>query len=158
MATRRSGAAAAQKENQKDATKASSSSQQGQKETATKSRSMKAAPVTVTFFVSIPENMGKMKRTVYLAGNFSQVNNKIDDWSAQGQKMKKGDNGRWTLAIKVPQNTVIEYKYTLGEWGMVELDQNCQDVPNRRLEVGSGDTQQVEDAVHRFRGVEPCGQ
>lgn len=144
MATRKSSATAAQKENRNDSMKKSGSSeQQAQKETPTKSRPAKTAPVTVTFIVSIPENMSKMKRSIYLAGNFSQVNNKADDWNAQGQKMKKGDNGRWTLTIKVPQNTVIEYKYTLGEWGLVELDQNCQDVPNRQLEAGSGDSQQV---------------
>lgn len=157
MATRRAGAATAQKESQKDTTKAQSArQQQDQKETAAKSRSNKAAPVNVTFTVTIPESLGKAKRTVYVAGNFSQVNNKSEDWSAQGQKMKKGDNGRWTLTLKIPQNTVIEYKYTLGEWGSVEVDQNCQDVPNRRLEVGSGDNQQIEDSVFRFRGIEPC--
>lgn len=161
MATRRSGAANAQsqtdKTNGKETTKAQSTRQQGQKETTTKSRSTKAAPVNVTFNVRIPENMGKGKRTVFLAGNFSQINNKMEDWSAQGQKMKKGDDGRWTLTIKVPQNSVIEYKYTLGDWDTVEVDQNCQDVGNRRLQVGSGDIQQIEDSVHRFRGVDPCG-
>lgn len=162
MATRRSGATSAQnasqKSNGKETTKAQSTGQQqGQKETTSKSRSNKAAPVSVTFNVRIPETMGKGKRTLYVAGNFSQINNKLEDWSAQGQKMKKGDDGRWTLTIKVPQNAVIEYKYTLGDWDSVEVDQNCQDVGNRHLQVGSGDTQQVEDAVHRFRGVDPCG-
>lgn len=162
MSTRRSGAASTQSESQKsngkETTKAQSTrQQQGQKENTVKSRSTKAAPVNVTFNVRIPENMGKGKRTVYLAGNFSQINNKMEDWSAQGQKMKKGEDGRWTLTIKVPQDSVIEYKYTLGDWDSVEVDQNCRDVGNRRLQVGSGDMQQVEDSVHRFRGVDPCG-
>lgn len=161
MATRRSGATSAQNESQKNGkepTKTQSTrQQQGQKETTTKNRSTKAAPVNVTFNVRIPESLGKGKRTVYVSGNFSQINNKMEDWNAQGQKMKKGDDGRWTLTVKVPQDAVIEYKYTLGDWDSVEVDQNCHDVGNRRVHVGSGDTQQVEDSVHRFRGVDPCG-
>lgn len=121
------------------------------------SKTNKPKIVSVTFHVTVPEQTARLKRTVFLAGNLSQADQKMVDWDTQAQKMKKLDNNHWTVTIKAPENTVIEYKYTLGDWDSVERDQHCHDIGNRRVAIHSGETQTIEDTVHNWRNAEPCG-
>lgn len=127
----------------------------GLKSGANKTRTAKAAPVEVTFSVTVPETTARMKKNVYLAGNFSQFNNKMGDWDAGGQKMKKVDATHYTLTVKIPQNTTVEYKYTLGGWEQVERDASCADTMNRHMTTGSSETQTVNDVVQNWAG--DCG-
>lgn len=121
------------------------------------SKTNKPKIVSVTFNVTVPEQTARLKRSVYLAGSFSQANQKMADWDTQAQKLKKVDSTHWTTTIKVPENMVIEYKYTLGDWDSVERNQRCHDIANRRVTIHSEETQTIEDTVHNWRNAEPCG-
>lgn len=78
----------------------------------------------------IPQNTSDNAK-IYLAGNFNS-------WNPADEKylLQKNDSGQFE--INWPQNqTSIEFKFTLGSWDWVELDSLNQDIPNRKLTLGS---------------------
>jgi hypothetical protein len=115
------------------------------------------AKLTVTFNVTVPEAVYRRKQSVWLTGTVNQLNSKLKDWDPRAQQMKKVDNTHWTVTWSGPAGTVIEYKYTLGDWEHVELDQNCNEAPNRRVTIhGTGsEPLNIVDTVPNFRGLEP---
>jgi hypothetical protein len=126
--------------------------------TRSSTKNAKPATITVTLNVTVPESTAKSKKSVYVAGNFNQFNNKHADWDTQSHKMKKVDATHYTLTLKGPENAVIEYKYTLGDWEHVERNAHCHDLHNRRVTLhGSPNGEQViEDVVHNWRSLDPC--
>jgi hypothetical protein len=129
-----------------------------QPENSGRDKNAKPGKVNVTLNVRVPENAVGVGQNVYLAGTLKAIGKRGDEWDAKGQKMKRIDNTRWTLTLTAPENTEIEYKYTLGDWEHVELDQYCSDVPNRRLIVlpSMGLEEIVDDIVYGFRSVRGC--
>jgi hypothetical protein len=129
-----------------------------QPENSDRDKNTKPGKVNVTLNVRVPENLVGVGQSVYLAGTLKAIGKRGDEWDAKGQKMKKIDNTRWTLTFTAPENTEIEYKYTVGDWDHVEIDQYCSEVPNRRLIVlpSKGLEEIVDDIVYGFRGVSHC--
>ncbi len=129
-------------------------------ELPSKARATKEKTATVTFNVTVPESTAGQRRSVFLAGTLHYVNNKINDWDTRAQQMKKVDKTHWTISIGGPVNSMIEYKYTLGDWDTVERDEHCQDIGNRRVTLPgkSGEVMTIDDTVHSWRGVSPCGK
>ncbi len=136
---------------EKQASKQTTAEKQG-KETSARSKNAKPKTINLTFNVTVPEETAKMKKPVYVAGNFNQLNNKHADWDTQTHKMKKIDATHYTLTVKGPADTRIEYKYTLGDWDHVELDAHCHDTHNRHITLRGENTEQtVDDVVQNWR-------
>ncbi len=125
-----------------------------------KARATKEKTATVTFNVTVPDSTAGLRRSVFLAGTLHQVNDKIYDWDTRAQPMKKVDKNHWTISVSGPVNAVIEYKYTLGDWDTVERDQHCHDIANRRVTLPgkTGDIVTINDTVHSWRNIDPCGK
>ncbi|MEN0006422.1 MAG: alpha/beta hydrolase-fold protein [Bacteroidota bacterium] len=85
-------------------------------------------------------------RPIYLAGNFNDWNN-----SDQAFQLEALDNGnfQYTFSNAALQElpNPIEYKYTLGGWDFVELDQQGNYVENRSAKHEQG---LVQDVVPRW--------
>jgi thiol-disulfide isomerase/thioredoxin len=66
---------------------------------------------------------------VYIAGSFN-------NWHP-GDKLyamhKAGD--KYELELRLPRNSMFEYKFTLGSWEKVEINENFEDTPNRILKT-----------------------
>jgi hypothetical protein len=62
---------------------------------------------------------------VYIAGSFN-------NWHP-GDRLyamhKAGD--KYELELRLPRNSMFEYKFTLGSWEKVEINENFEDTPNR---------------------------
>jgi hypothetical protein len=108
--------------------------------------------VTVNITLTVPKSTSTIKQPVYLCGNLHQIDSKQPDWDPKGQKMKKVDDQHWTLTLKAPEKTVIEYKYTLGDWDHVEKGEHDRDIPNRRVvfEKAGSSPLVVEDRVQEW--------
>jgi hypothetical protein len=115
--------------------------------------------VTVTFNITVPDGNSKLHRSVYLAGTLHQINPNLPDWDPHGQEMKKEDPHHWTITLTGPENAVVEYKYTLGNWDHVEKDAHCGEIKNRRVVFQKTPTelQIVKDTVQGWRDISPCG-
>lgn len=126
----------------------------------TKMKTENESIVTVTFNVTVPETVMQVRRSVFITGTLNRVNGKLIDWLADSTQMKQVDNRHWTFTVSGPVGTEIEYKYTLGSWDNVEVDQRCQDTPNRRvtLKTVNNEPLNIEDTVFNWRGVTPCGE
>lgn len=113
------------------------------------------AKLSVTFNVTVPEAVVKSRKSVWLTGTVHQLNSKLKDWDPRAQQMKRVDNTHWTVTWSGPAGAEIEYKYTLGDWEHVEVDQNCNDTGNRRVTIHGtgGEPLNIVDVVPNFRGV-----
>ncbi len=108
--------------------------------------------VTVVFNVTVPASTDGTGRSVYIAGT-------LNGWNPSLDSLSRIDATHWTITLQGQEGTVIEYKYTLGEWGFVEEDTSCDEIANRQLilNYGSTGTQIVSDVVANWRNVSPCG-
>lgn len=112
-------------------------------------------PVTTqTFTVTVPAGTDSLVRTVYLAGNFSQLAPPRADWSATGVPMTRVDATHWRATVTAPVGAALSYKYTLGDWTTVEKSGSCGDVGDRSTTVTSGGA--VTDTVAAWGGA-TCG-
>jgi len=124
----------------------------------TKAKTAEPKLVTVTLNVTVPESTHGLKRSVFLTGTLNQINKKLVDWDVRAQQMKKVDSTHWTVTLGGPEGTVIEYKYSLGDWDHVEQDEHCRDTGNRRvtMKLTSDEPLNISDTVHNWRNVDPC--
>ena len=83
--------------------------------------------------VIVPPITRELKRSVFLSGNFHQVDKDVVDWSPRAYQMKRVDATHWTVSLGAMEGTHIEYKYTLGDWDHVEQNEHCRDISNRRV-------------------------
>ncbi len=84
------------------------------------------------------------ERPVYIAGNFNKWNPKSNEY-----QMDLLPDGKYFIDIsneKLPQQ--IEYKYTKGGWANVELDEEGNITPNRKIPKSK---KKVEDHVEKWR-------
>lgn len=114
------------------------------------------AKLSITFNVTVPEAVHQNKQSVWLTGTVHQLNRKLKDWDPRAQQMKKVGDTHWTVTWSGPAGAEIEYKYTLGDWEHVEVDQNGNDIPNRRVTIHGtgGEPLNIVDVVANFRGLE----
>ena len=84
------------------------------------------------------------ERPVFITGNF----NKWNPRDLVFEMLETGTN-KYSIEIenkKLPKN--IEYKYTRGGWGNVEIDRFGNITPNRKIEKSA---KEVEDKVEKWR-------
>jgi enterochelin esterase-like enzyme len=67
---------------------------------------------------------------VYLAGNLDE----LGPWRADGLLMN-GQGGERVAHLRLPEGTLLEYKFTLGEWAREGLGPSGTVMPNNRLLV-----------------------
>jgi metallo-beta-lactamase class B len=79
--------------------------------------------------------------TVYLAGNFNNWNPREEQY-----RLKKGEDGKFTISFPdVPADT-YEYKFTRGGWESVETNSDGRDIANRTLKLVSDTVLNIEIA------------
>ncbi len=102
-----------------------------------------AAPVSVTFVVTVPSNTPPSD-IIYLASDASS-------WIPNGVRMSPLSANRWTATLTLGQGSSMKYKYTRGSWPTAESNQTGIEIPNRSLVVTkSGAGQTVQDTVARW--------
>ena len=83
-------------------------------------------------------------RPVFITGNFNKWNPKDATFV-----LKNLDNNTYTIEIDDEQlPEIIEYKYTRGGWGNVEIDRFGNITPNRKIKKGDAPN---EDIVEKWR-------
>ena len=83
-------------------------------------------------------------RPVFITGNFNKWNPKDATFV-----LKNIDNNTYTIEIDDEQlPAIIEYKYTRGGWGNVEIDRFGNITPNRKIKKGDAPN---EDIVEKWR-------
>lgn len=83
-------------------------------------------------------------RPVFITGNFNKWNPKDATFV-----LKNLDNNNYTIEIDDEQlPEIIEYKYTRGGWGNVEIDRFGNITPNRKIKKGDAPN---EDIVEKWR-------
>jgi predicted alpha/beta superfamily hydrolase len=83
-------------------------------------------------------------RPVFITGNFNKWNPKDATFV-----LKNLDNHTYTIEIDDEQlPAIIEYKYTRGGWGNVEIDRFGNITPNRKIKKGDAPN---EDIVEKWR-------
>jgi hypothetical protein len=102
-----------------------------------------AAPVTVTFNVTVPSNTPPSD-IVYLTGD-------AQNWVPNAVRMTPVSAHLWTATLTLGQGSSLKYKYTRGSWQTVETNQAGIEIPNRSLVVTkSGTSQAIDDTVLRW--------
>lgn len=101
---------------------------------------------SIEFLLEAPESGDA---SIYIAGNFN-------DWNARDEQYRLEKTGEGQYRIRFHDRKLlpdrIEYKYTLGNWDRVELNERGNGIPNR---VIFDARRQVQDRVDRWMGVEP---
>lgn len=83
-------------------------------------------------------------RPVFITGNFNKWNPKDATFV-----LKNLDNNTYSIEIDDEQlPSIIEYKYTRGGWGNVEIDRFGNITPNRKIKKGDAPN---EDIVEKWR-------
>ena len=113
--------------------------------------------VTFTFNLTVPKSTARVRKSVFLTGTFHQLNKNVVDWEPKAHQMKPVDDTHWTVSLGGPEGTMIEYKYTLGDWEHVEQDEHCGDTPNRRVTMRAKADKplNISDTVQNWRNVQP---
>lgn len=111
--------------------------------------------VEVTFNVTVPEGT-PADATVFIAGNFGGLDSGLPAWDPAGIALSKMSEYAWTVTLSGPNPALLEYKYTLGSWDMVEKGAACEEIGNRATSVTYG-SQTVSVAVLNWGNVAPCG-
>ncbi len=106
--------------------------------------------VEVTFTAVLPSHT-PAEDTIYIAGNFQ-------GWDPAADPMTPVDASTWTITLEFEGATDLEYKFTRGSWEAVEKDENCGEIPNRRLavEYTADGTMTATGAVEKWRDLDAC--
>ncbi len=106
-----------------------------------------ARMVALTIDVTVP---AWTPGTVYIVGN----NPAIGNWDPGAIPLTQVDADTWRFTTDILDGTMLEYKFTRGDWERVEKEADGNtEVPNRQLTVsyGSGGTQLVEVSIANWR-------
>jgi hypothetical protein len=115
--------------------------------------------VTVVFNVTVPASTDGTGRSVFITGFLSRLATGLPEWHPGWTTLTRVDATHWTITLTGPENILLEYKYTLGDWDHVEKDNACLEISNRQITLtyGATGTQTVNDTVANWRNVAPCG-
>jgi hypothetical protein len=113
--------------------------------------------VEITFDVTVPPGT-PADAVVYIAGSLSALDGGYPDWDPGGVALTKVGDYDWSITFTGLTGTPVQYKYTLGSWDFVEMDDGCMDTGNRSviLDYGTDGTQAVGDTVLNWNGIPPC--
>jgi predicted alpha/beta superfamily hydrolase len=105
--------------------------------------------VTVTIIATVPKDTPKDAK-VYLAGNLDEVG----AWKADGKLMKRTDEGKYTITLKLPKGQTLEYKLNCGSWDTVEKSDKGQEIDNRKLEIDADKEEKITVGSWRDKSKE----
>ncbi|AZQ63244.1 histidine kinase [Flammeovirga pectinis] len=89
--------------------------------------------VNVTLNIILNKPVDKQ---IYISGNQAFLGN----WSPQSISLKKIDSLHWTFTSEVPKNTLLEYKFTLGDWKFQAADIHGVPLENSETLCSESDT------------------
>jgi len=73
---------------------------------------------------------------IYIAGDFNGWEPGLPEF-----QLAKNDQDKWEITLEEQaQGTIIQFKFTRGDWETVEKDANGLEIPNRTYTYGNGDT------------------
>jgi hypothetical protein len=118
-----------------------------------------AREVQVTFNVTVPDHTAATGMSVYIAGELNLLDPTLPAWDPGAVVLTQVDATHWTISFTAVEETIVQYKYTLGSWDYVEKSDTCAELANRMLTVTYGESgiQTVNDTVENWRNVAPCG-
>jgi alpha-amylase/alpha-mannosidase (GH57 family) len=100
--------------------------------------------ITLTFKVTLPTNTPE-DESVYIVGSFNAWNPGDENYVLE----RTGNIGEVKLSVE--KGTEIEYKYTRGNWGTVEKDENGGEISNRK--VVADENKIIEDEVKSWADI-----
>lgn len=90
----------------------------------------------VTFTLDSIPDYTPIGDTLYIAGDFQGWNPGHPDFALQ-----KNNDDKWFIEIdSVAVGTIINFKFTRGDWGKVEKGINGEEIPDRQFTFGNGDS------------------
>ncbi len=118
-----------------------------------------ARTVSLVFNVTVPASTDGTGRSVSIAGTLNLLDGSLPEWDPGATALTRVDATHWTINLSGKEGVQIQYKYTLGDWDHVEKGAACDEIANRILilSYGATGTQTVNDTVHNWRNVAPCG-
>ncbi len=94
----------------------------------------------VTFIINSLPAYTPTEDALYIAGNLNSWDPGNPDFA-----LSKNDNNNWFIVLpQEPDGTLIEFKFTRGDWGTVEKGATGEEIENRQFIYGNGDTIFVE--------------
>ena len=107
-----------------------------------------AREVQVTFYVTVPAHT-PVTDSVFIAGELNLLDPTLPAWDPGAVVLTQVDATHWTISFTAVEETIVQYKYTLGSWDFVEKSDTCAELANRMLTVtyGESGTQAVNTAV-----------
>jgi len=117
-----------------------------------------AREVQVTFNVTVPDHT-LVTESVFIAGEMNLLDPTLPAWDPGAVVLTQVDATHWTISFTVVEETIVQYKYTLGTWELVEKSDTCAELANRMLTVtyGESGSQVIDDTIDNWRNVAPCG-
>jgi hypothetical protein len=100
--------------------------------------------VHVTFRVRVPEDTPGDAH-VHIAGSIGS----LGPWDPGRQPLRSVGRDTWEASLDIPEQTRVEYKYTLGSWERVEEWGSLTGLANRSVDVryGANGEQIVDDTA-----------
>ncbi|MFK5856225.1 MAG: CBM20 domain-containing protein, partial [Bacteroidota bacterium] len=94
----------------------------------------------VSFIVNSLPSYTPPDDTIYIAGNLNSWDPGNPDFA-----LSKNENNNWIIVLpEEPDGTLIEFKFTRGDWGTVEKGATGEEIANREFIYGNGDTVYVD--------------
>jgi len=103
----------------------------------------------VTLHLAAPANT-PAAASVFVAGSFNQWNPAAPEYQLAAETP-----GHYAITLPASVRGVIEFKFTLGSWDLVEADSGGADVPNRSFTVPASGVASYDGAVPRWRDGTP---
>lgn len=85
-----------------------------------------AANSLILTITGVPDYYTPLTDTLFIAGTFNNWNPGDANW-----RLRRNSRGQWQIVVTQPAGTIIEYKFTRGNWGSVETKANGSFQPNR---------------------------
>ena len=97
----------------------------------------------LVFAIDVPEST-PAHTEIWVSGNLPQ----LGSWNGRGIQAR-AEGGRYCAQVQLPAGARVEFKVTRGSWDTVEKGRSGEEIPNRRVTVGTRDT--VDVRVHTWR-------
>ncbi len=108
-----------------------------------------SARTQATIHLTVPANMAPIA-SVFVAGSFNQWNPAAPEYRLTAEAA-----GRYAITLPTSVRGVIEFKFTLGSWDLVEVDSAGGDVANRRFTVPAAGAASYTGTVPHWRDGSP---
>ncbi|HPW58479.1 MAG TPA: alpha/beta hydrolase-fold protein, partial [Candidatus Rifleibacterium sp.] len=110
-----------------------------------------AADAQLNFEIRLPDNLPPSAK-LFITGN----HHALGDWDPGLIEVPRtGNRANWSVAL--PADYVLQFKFTLGDWGHVEAAVDGSEIENRVLPVPRGQTT-LRVAVSGFKSGAPKDQ